>query len=70
LLLLHLLQVNEGDGGLGRLLGALDQDGPLFRDGELAVEGGRLVTGFNLDGDVELAVGFAAEDAVGGGTSA
>ncbi len=34
--------------------------------GQLAVEGRRLITGFNLHSHVKLAGGFAAEDAVGG----
>ena len=65
LLLLHLLQVNEWDCGVGRLLRALNEHAPIFRDGQLAVEGGRLIAGFNLYSHVKLTGGFAAEDAVG-----
>ena len=67
LLLLHLLDVEEGYDALGGLLGALDEDGPVFGDGQLAVEWGWLQAGLDVDGDVEFALGFAAEDAVGRG---
>ena len=39
---------------------------PVFGDGQLAVQSGRLLAGLHVDGDVEFALGFAAEDAVGG----
>jgi hypothetical protein len=52
LLLLHLLHVDEGDSGRGWLLCALDENAPIFGDGQLAVEGGRLIAGFDLHGDV------------------
>ena len=47
-------------------MGALDEDGPVFGDRELAVERGWFQAGFDVDSDVELAFGFAAKDAVGG----
>jgi hypothetical protein len=52
LLLLHLLHVDKGDSGRGWLLGAFDQHAPIFGNGQLAVEGGRLIAGFDLHGDV------------------
>ena len=54
-------------GRLGRLLRALDQNRPVFRNGQLAIERRRLLAGLDVHGNVELAGGFAAEDAMGGG---
>ena len=65
-MLLHLLQIGERENGLRRLLGALDQYAPILGDGHFAVEGWRGFAGFNLHGDVKLAFGFAAEDAMSG----
>ena len=64
LLLLHLLQIDKRDGVFSRLLGALDQYAPILGDGQLAVQRRGLFTGLDLDCDIEIAVGFAAEDPV------
>ena len=65
MLLLHLLQFDQGQVDFRRLLGALDQDAPVFGDGQLAIEGRRLFAGLDVDGHVQLAVGFSTEDAMG-----
>ena len=70
MLLGHLLLAGEGRGAFGEGLGFFDEDGPVFGDGELLVEGGGTVGGGDADGDGELGGGAAAEHAVGGGTSA
>jgi len=66
LLLLHGLQVSEGDGGDRGLLRALDEHAPVFRDGHFSVESRGFVTGVNLHSHIELAFGAAAEDSVSG----
>ena len=66
LLLLHLLQIDEGDGGrIWRLLSALHQHTPVFRNGQLAVERRRLFASLNVNSHIQLTVGLPAEDAVG-----
>ena len=66
LLLLHLLGVNGGAWLGGRLLGFIDEHGPVLGNGQLAIEGEGLFSAFDVDGNVKLAVRPAAEDAVGG----
>ena len=63
LLLLHLLKLEQGRGRWRWLLCSLDEDRPVFGDGHVLIEGGRLVEGRYLNGDVELAVGTSAIDA-------
>ena len=65
LLLLHLLQINEGHGAFRRLLSAFHKHAPVVGNGKLAVESGWKVAGFDMDCDIKLAVGLPAEDAVG-----
>ena len=57
----------HGWGLLGESLGFFYEHGPVFGDGEFAIEEGCAFAGFDADGDAELALGAAAVDAVGGG---
>ena len=52
LLLLHLLQINEGHAGVGRLLGLLDKHAPVLGDGQLAVQSRWLIAGCYVHSDV------------------
>ena len=64
LLLLHLLQIDEGDGGFWRLLRALYKHTPVFGDGQLLIERRGLIAGLDVHGYVKLAVCLSAEDAM------
>jgi len=66
LLLLHLLQIDKRQTGVGQLPSALHQRTPILRSGQFAVEGRRALAGFNMHGNIELAVSMATENAVGG----
>ena len=67
MLLLHLLNVDEGLGALRGLLSALDKDRPVLGDGHLAIERRGRIAGFNVNGNIKLARRLAAKDAVGWG---
>jgi hypothetical protein len=70
LLLLHLLQIQVRNHRIRRLLSAFHQHAPILWNGQFAVESRGVKARFDLDGDIEFAFGFAAEDAMSGGTSA
>ena len=57
----------HGWGLLGEGLGFFYENGPVFGDGEFAVEERCAFAGFDADGYGELALGATAVDAVGGG---
>ena len=67
LLLLHLLEVNEWSGDIGRLLSTLDENGPVFRDGHFTIESGSCVFGLNMNCYIEFARGLASEYSMSGG---